>query len=146
MSSLEPSDDGFVGFMDAETATFASRIRRLMRSKVEELQTSSPSLDSGMLTHMPEAAMCAAWITQYIHTDRRDEPSTSLLISWQSCCPDILPLPLLRCALLTLTRTLTRLMLRRMSHCMYLLSALSAGMRASTRVACRRLCHACHQH
>lgn len=60
MSSLEPSDDGFVGFMDAETATFASRIRRLMRSKVEELQTSSLGLESGMLTHMPEAAMCAA--------------------------------------------------------------------------------------
>ena len=50
MSSLEPTDDGFVGFMDAETATFASRIRRLMRDKVEELQASSPSLDSGMLT------------------------------------------------------------------------------------------------
>ncbi|KAL0051057.1 hypothetical protein WJX82_001206 [Trebouxia sp. C0006] len=50
MSSLEPSDDGFVGFMDAETATFASRIHRLMRSKVEELQTSSPGLDSGSAT------------------------------------------------------------------------------------------------
>ncbi|DBA81919.1 TPA: hypothetical protein ACH3X1_007632 [Trebouxia sp. C0004] len=50
MSSLEPSDDSFVGFMDAETATFASRIRRLMRSKVEELQTSSPGLDSGSAT------------------------------------------------------------------------------------------------
>ena len=49
MSSLEPADDGFVGFMDAETATFASRIRRLMRDKVEELQASSPTLDSGML-------------------------------------------------------------------------------------------------
>ena len=142
MSSLEPSDDGFVGFMDAETATFASRIRRLMRSKVEELQTSSPGLDSGMLTHMPQAAMCAAWITQYIQTDRRDDPSTSLPASWQSCCPDIQPL--LGCALLTLT--LTRLMLERMSHCMNLWLALSVDVQAATHVACCRLCHARHQH
>ena len=35
--------------MDAETATFASRIRRVMGSKVEELQASSPGFDSGML-------------------------------------------------------------------------------------------------
>ena len=89
MSSLEPSDDGFVGFMDAETATFASRIHRLMRSKVEELQTSSPGLDSGMLTPMPEAAMCAAWMTQYIQTDRQDDPASSMPFSWQSCCPDV---------------------------------------------------------
>ena len=47
LSSLEPSNDSFAGFMDAETATFASRIRRLIRSKVEELQSSLPGTDSG---------------------------------------------------------------------------------------------------
>lgn len=48
LASLEAADDSFAGFMDAETATFASRIRRLMRSKVEELQSSMPGQDSGM--------------------------------------------------------------------------------------------------
>lgn len=49
LAGLEAADDSFAGFMDAETATFASRIRRLMRSKVEELQSSMPGQDSGML-------------------------------------------------------------------------------------------------
>ena len=48
LSSLEAAEDSFAGFMDAETATFASRIRRLMRSKVEELQSSMPGTDSGV--------------------------------------------------------------------------------------------------
>lgn len=48
LQALEPGDDGTVGFMDAETATFAARIRRVMKGKVEELQASSPAnLDSG---------------------------------------------------------------------------------------------------
>ena len=47
LASLEAPDDSFAGFMDAETATFASRMRRLVRSKVEELQTSLPGMDSG---------------------------------------------------------------------------------------------------
>lgn len=47
LASLELPDDSFAGFMDAETATFASRMRRLVRSKVEELQTSLPGTDSG---------------------------------------------------------------------------------------------------
>jgi len=135
MSSLEPSDDGFVGFMDAETATFASRIRRLMRSKVEELQTSSPGLDSGMLTHVPEAAMHAAWITQYTQTY---DSAASLPTSWQSYCPDVQPL--LRCTLLTLMG----LMLG--SHCKYWWLALGTGMHTPTHVACCRLCNARHQH
>lgn len=50
LASLEAADDSFAGFMDAETATFASRIRRLMRSKVEELQSSMPGTDPG--THL----------------------------------------------------------------------------------------------
>ena len=55
LASLEAADDSFAGFMDAETATFASRIRRLMRSKVEELQSSMPGQDSGMpLPHLLE--------------------------------------------------------------------------------------------
>lgn len=47
LASLEAADDSFAGFMDAETATFASRIRRLMRSKVDELQSSMPGTDPG---------------------------------------------------------------------------------------------------
>ena len=58
MSSLEHADDGFAGFMDAETATFASRIRRLMRSKVEELQASSPGVDSGMPVCLVNSMLC----------------------------------------------------------------------------------------
>ncbi|KAL3152041.1 hypothetical protein ABBQ32_001154 [Trebouxia sp. C0010 RCD-2024] len=50
LASLEAADDSFAGFMDAETATFASRIRRLMRNKVEELQSSMPGTDPGAAT------------------------------------------------------------------------------------------------
>ena len=60
LASLEAADDSFAGFMDAETATFASRIRRLMRSKVEELQSSMPGQDPGMqLCHLFEACATA---------------------------------------------------------------------------------------
>ena len=51
LQALEPAEDGSVGFMDAETATFASRIRRVMKGKVDELQASSPA-DSGAALHL----------------------------------------------------------------------------------------------
>lgn len=69
LASLEPADESFAGFMDAETATFASRLRRLMRSKVEELQASTPGLDPGrqpllllspFMLHRPSASSAAS--------------------------------------------------------------------------------------
>lgn len=78
LASLEAADDSFAGFMDAETATFASRIRRLMRSKVEELQSSMPGQDSGM----PLCRMLELTCSDHSANCTNIQQSLDVLSSW----------------------------------------------------------------